>query len=318
MAISQMAKVLIVSHRTEAAKLLEAMQNEGICQILNAEEAMVSKQWPELNVAADRPRQSEQLLEGLNKAATFLKDYAQIPKGAVSALAPRMVVGQQMYEDAVADEKLLEIATQAQQVETTIEQLKTEIENLQGVLTHLEPWQGLDTPVEQIGQLETTICMPGLLPSQYVGEIKEKLAELDSFLETVGESGSNLACIVICLKGQAVDVQKLLRSVDFESVSFEPMVGTVAELVEQNREKLNQTHSQLESQYEQAKSLAENLLGLQILCDHYGNLLSQQQSRSDSPATEHTVLFEGWVKKRDYKRLEKVVSGFSASSLSKM
>ena len=207
-----MAKVLIVSPRTEAAQLLEAMQNEGICQILNAEEAMVSKQWPELNVAADRPRQSEQLLEGLNKAATFLKDYAQIPKGAVSALAPRMVVGQQMYEDAVADEKLLEIATQAQQVETTIEQLKTEIENLQGVLTHLEPWQGLDTPVEQIGQLETTICMPGLLPSQYVGEIKEKLAELDSFLETVGESGSNLACIVICLKGQAVDVQKLLRS----------------------------------------------------------------------------------------------------------
>ena len=44
MAISQMAKVMIVSHRTEVTELLESLQDAGICQILNAEEAMVSKE----------------------------------------------------------------------------------------------------------------------------------------------------------------------------------------------------------------------------------------------------------------------------------
>jgi V/A-type H+-transporting ATPase subunit I len=34
--------------------------------------------------------------------------------------------------------------------------------------------------------------------------------------------------------------------------------------------------------------------------------------------TEHTVLLEGWVKKRDFPRLEKIVSGFGASSLSRI
>ena len=48
MAISQMVKVMIVSHRTEATELLESLQHNGICQVLNAEEAMVSKAWPEL------------------------------------------------------------------------------------------------------------------------------------------------------------------------------------------------------------------------------------------------------------------------------
>ena len=42
MAISEMEKVMIVSHRTQASELLEALQDKGICQVLNAEEAMVS------------------------------------------------------------------------------------------------------------------------------------------------------------------------------------------------------------------------------------------------------------------------------------
>ena len=48
MAIAQMQKILIVSHRSEAGELLEALQADGTCQILNAEEAMVSKDWPRL------------------------------------------------------------------------------------------------------------------------------------------------------------------------------------------------------------------------------------------------------------------------------
>ncbi|MGB2808439.1 MAG: V-type ATPase 116kDa subunit family protein, partial [Sedimentisphaerales bacterium] len=65
-------------------------------------------------------------------------------------------------------------------------------------------------------------------------------------------------------------------------------------------------------------SLSENLLNLQILHDHYTNLLNREQTRGTAPATEHTVLLEGWVKKREYPRLEKIVSEFEASSLSKI
>ena len=139
MAISQMAKVMIVSHRTQASQLLEALQRDGICQILNAEEAMVSKDWPELGTAAERPRETEELLNQLTKSIAFLKDYAESPKGLASVLAPRTVIDEREYNNVVSDEEILEIVEQCEQTERTIEKLKTESENLCGTLAELEP-----------------------------------------------------------------------------------------------------------------------------------------------------------------------------------
>ena len=101
MAIAQMAKVMIVSHRTEATELMEVLQHEGICQILNAEEAMVSKDWPELGTGAERPRDIEELLNRLAKSIAFLKDYAESPKGLASVLSPRTVIDEQSYNQVV-------------------------------------------------------------------------------------------------------------------------------------------------------------------------------------------------------------------------
>ena len=54
MAVLKMTKFMIVSHRSEAQELLEAVQHAGICQILDAEKSMVTKEWPELGVAAKK------------------------------------------------------------------------------------------------------------------------------------------------------------------------------------------------------------------------------------------------------------------------
>jgi V/A-type H+-transporting ATPase subunit I len=74
----------------------------------------------------------------------------------------------------------------------------------------------------------------------------------------------------------------------------------------------------LQAQYGKAASLSKNLLKLQILHDHYSNLLNRENAKGAAPATEHTVLLEGWVKKNDFPRLEKIVSEFGASSLTKI
>jgi V/A-type H+-transporting ATPase subunit I len=113
-------------------------------------------------------------------------------------------------------------------------------------------------------------------------------------------------------------VQKLLRSAEFEQVNFEPMRGTVAELINEHHKKLQRAKSHLQSCTEQASALSENLLKLEILHDHYENLLNREQAKDAAPATEHTVLLEGWVKDRDFARLEKIVAGFGASSLTKV
>ena len=73
MAIAKMNKIMIASHRSEATELLEALQRAGIVQILDAERAKVSKEWPELQVKSARPRELEEMVSRLEKSIKFLE-----------------------------------------------------------------------------------------------------------------------------------------------------------------------------------------------------------------------------------------------------
>ncbi|MHC4691670.1 MAG: V-type ATP synthase subunit I, partial [Planctomycetota bacterium] len=308
----------IVTHRSQASDLLEALQHEGICQILNAEEAIVSRDAPELAVQAEKPRDIENLLNRLTKSIEFLKTYAKLQKGLASALAPRTVIDSQSYDSVVSDRQLINVIDQAEQTHAAIEQLISECENLTATLNMLAPWTPLETPVEEIGGLQQTTCLLGLIPSQHLDQTVEQLTEFDAAFQPLGTTANRHACIVIALNENVADVQKLLRSAEFEPVNFERMTGTVTELTDRYEKELDQAEKQLQDKYDKAASLSENLLNLQILHDHYTNLLNREQTRGTAPATEHTVLLEGWVKKRQYPLLEKIVSTFQASSLIKI
>lgn len=315
MAVAQMVKVIIVSHRTQVSELLEALQREGICHILNAQEAMVSKDMPELVAETEKPRDIQQHLDGLGKSIAFLKNYAESHKGLGSILAPRTVVDEQAYNKVVSSGEISEIIEQSRECEAAIEKLKTERENLLGTLEQLRPWEPLETPVEEIGRLQQATALAGLIPTEQLEELKQRLDELDAAVEVVAASGEKQACIVVGLNQNLSDLRKLLRSSDFETVSFEGMTGTAAELIEKNSERLDEAENQLKAEYKKGVSLSKNLLKLEILYDHYTNLLNREKTMADAPATERTVLLEGWVKKDDFPRLEEMVSEFKASSL---
>jgi len=318
MAIAQMAKVMLVTHRSQAAELLEALQRDGICQILNARQAAVAKDMPELAVAAERPKDLEQLLTRLEKTIEFLKDYARAPRGLLSALAPRTVIDENSYNKTVEDKQIPKIIEKSEQTKTKIERLKSESENLQATLDQLSPWQPLETPVQEIGRLNRTTSLAALLPAQQIEKVHLQLTDLGAAIEMVGSADNKYACIIVAINENLSDVQKLLRSVEFEPVSFEPMTGTVAELIDKYTRRLSETTKQLHLLYEQAAQLGKNLLKLQILCDHYSNLLNREQTKDTAPATESTVILEGWVKQKDYPSLEKIVSRFPASSLTRI
>jgi len=318
MAIAQMAKIIIVSHRSQASELLEALQHEGICHILNADEAILSRDFPELSALAERPKDIEGLLNRLEKSIAFLKSYAQSQKGLAGVLSPRTIVDEQSYNKVVSDRQISKIIEKCEQLEASMEKTKGEIENLHSTLEMLSPWASLETPVEEIGRLHQATCWAGLLPIQQFEQTEEKLSEPGAAIQQIGTDSNKCACLIVALKENADQVQKLLRSAEFEPVSFEPMTGTAADLIREHSGKLEKAQNQLQCQVDNAATLSKNLLNLEILDDHHKNLLNREQTKDTAPATEYTVLLEGWVKKNDYAKLEKIVSGFEASSLTKI
>lgn len=317
MAIAQMTKFMIVTHRSEAVEVLESLQQAGIAQILDAERAKVSKDWPELQVDVKRPRDIEDMVSRLGKAVSFLKDYAE-KDPSVSLFSPLVSVDKKKYSEIVDGKEAIELFEAVEGVESDIERLTTEYENVSGKLDGLVPWKSMDTPVEEIGELRSASCFTGLLPHQHYDEIVAKIAELGGAVQLVGGSGNMHSCMVVCLKNVANDVQKILRSGDFEAVSFEGMSGCVSELIADCKKRLSGIEDGLDEARGKAGEIARKRLSLQILCDHYQNLLDRAITQANAPATESVVLLEGWVKKKEFKQLEKLVSGFGASSVSRI
>ncbi len=312
MAIAGMTKVMIVSHRSQGQELLEALQGAGVVEVLDAERAMVSKEWPELQVEAQRPRDMEETVARLEGGVSFLSGYSDQKS---SMFRPLTEIGSARYSEVVSGKEALGILEETHAVQSDIEGLRIRLENIQGAMEGLKPWRTITVPVEEIGQLQNTVAMVGLIPHQHYDEICKSLAEMGCALEVVGGSGNMHACIIVCINDVAGEVQKLLRSGDFEAVSFEGMTGTVSENFAERRAELCTVEMALEDALQKALLLANDVLTLKILYDHYVNLLGREQTRAGAPATEHTVLLEGWVKKKDYKLLERIVGGFDASSV---
>ena len=314
MAISQMTKIMIASHRSEAQELLEAIQAEGIVQVLDAERAMVSKEWPELQIEPKRPRDIEDMVARLDRAIKFLEMHAT-EKGPATLFNPLVEIDRQRYSEVVTGQAALDLLSESEKVQADIDRLGTEYENNQGILESLLPWAAMVTSVDELRELRTTTCLSGLMPHSHYDEICQRLREMGAAVEQVGTSGNTHACLVVCLNEIVGDVQKLLRSADFELVSFEGMAGKIGSVIERCEDDLADIGVQLGDANNKAAELARDRLTLQILFDHYQNLLQREQTHANAPATEHTVLLEGWVRKNDYASLKEVVGGFGASSV---
>ncbi|MHC5179609.1 MAG: V-type ATP synthase subunit I [Planctomycetota bacterium] len=313
MAIASMQKVMIVAHRSRTVELLGALQASGIVQILDAERAMVTKQWPELVVESRRHRSLEEMIDRLEAALDFIKPYA--PKDETSLFAPLVPVDASTYDTVVAGQDAISCLGEIEHVRGDMEKLAAETETQHAQLAKLTPWAALDIAVEELGTLSGSTTFAGLIGEQHFAAACEKLDELDAIIEKVDMANRTAACIVVCFNENASAVQKALRSVEFEAVAFEGITGTVSENIAGVQQRLEAIQKEQDLLIQQMTDLAQNKLQLQILFDHYQNLINRIQAESTAPATDHAVFLEGWVRARDYKKLEKIVGKHDATDL---
>ena len=318
MAITPMAKVMIVSHRSQVSDLLEVLQDAGVFQVLDADEATVSKETPGLAASRERPKDLEELVVRLERGTSFLKEHAAPRKGLASMLAPRPVVGRRSYDEVVSDREVLKIIDQTDKLQATMEKTRTEIDHTEGVLDLLGPWKTLQTPIEELTRLRHSVCWPGLVPQQHFAEFQAGLLEMGVAIQQVSTRGTKEACIVVALRDQAEQVQKRLRSYEFEVVNFEGMTGTVAVRVAECERQLLDLRERLEECRATAKTLAAAHLKVESLYDHYRNILGREHARDNVPATEQTMILEGWCREQDYPQLEQLVARFNAATIARI
>lgn len=308
-----MQKVMIVVHRSQVSDLLQSLQDAGIVQILDSERALVTIEWPELMVEGRRHRELEESIDRLAKAVDFLKPYA--PKGQTSLFAPLVEVDRQMYSNVTAAPDGLRLLGEVESVVSQMEKLASEAESSKGLLEKLMPWKTLSIPVEELHTLSSSTTFVGLVPDQHLALAQEKLTELGAAIEKVAAGNRVEAWIIVALNESASDVQKALRLVEFEAASFEGLSGQIADNIAGIRSRLEAIEKEQAELAKTATALGSEKLKLQILFDHHENLHGRILAESDAPATDHAIFLEGWVKKKDYEKLAKLVATFDASDI---
>ncbi len=314
MPIAKMHKIMIASYRKEAPELIERLQNAGIVQLLDAEKAFVSKEWPELQTEAAKPRNIEDTVNRIEKMIDFLKKYETDQQ--TTLFRPKIEINQDFFKSVAQESKTLEILENAQKISDTISEIENETENLKGKLEVLKPWTPLDMPLQDLTGFDRGVCIAGLIPNQHLETVKENLAKTDAAFAEVNKLETKTASIIFCLSEHQPDVQKLLRNADFEAVNFENMSGHITDNINETQQKLQELNHQMQENHKNAAELAKDIVKLKILYDHFSNLLNREKTRITSPATENVIFFEGWVKQKNYQKLETIVADFAASSVS--
>lgn len=309
MAISRMEKILIVAHRSQAADLLEALQEAGIVQILDALLAMVSKEWPQLEAEVKPPREMEELIGRLSRATAFLKEHAKAQDGR-SMLQPWVAVDKKTYTDAVGTSGPA-LLKKTEAISQTIEKLKLQAETARTEIQRLSPWKKLQVPLEQLGQFKSVHYSTGLIPTTHFKAAVEALADL-AVVKSVDSGLNAQSCLILCMRQSTPEVQKILRQYEFEPVNFEGQQGTAADNLARWQNQLNEIEADLKKAKKDAQDLSDQRLTLEILSDHYHNLLIRRLAETTSPTSQTTVFLEGWTRRKDYPRVEAIVKRFEA------
>ena len=317
MAVAQMTKVMIASYRSDAEKLLEALQRNGLVEILTGERSMVSKEWPELQTDLSRPREKEELAARLSAGIDLLKKY-QTEKDETNLFNPLLSVNSGEYAKVVESGEAVDLLEKTEEAASEMAKCQSDIENAQNLLDKLGPWASMDGSVEDLQGLEQASCMAGLIPNQHIAAITEELGQLGAAVEQVGGNATAKACIVACLNDKVAEVHKKLRGVDFEAISFEGISGSIKENISNAQKQIQDGNARLGELKNKTADLAKDKVKLQILFDHYTNLIERECTRHNAPGTDNVDIFEGWVKTKDYANLEKIVSQFEATTISKM
>ena len=310
MSIASMQKVMVVAHRSQAVNLLQTLQEAGIIQVLDAERARVTKEWPELMVESRRHRSLEETIDRLSGAIDFLKPYSE--KDQTSLFAPYIEVAPSLYEEIVTHQDTMSCLGEVEHVVREMDKLAVEAENLNNQLVRLAPWRALPVPVEELGGLATSTIFAGLVADQHFDEICGKLDALGAVIQKVDSANRMTACVVVCFDEVAADVQKALRSAEFETAVFEGISGTISDNIARIRTRLDEIQKEKSLLEKQCKDLAQNKLNLQILFDHLQNLRHRMHAESNAPGTDNVVFLEGWVKRNQMSKLEKLVGQFDA------
>lgn len=313
MAIVKMKKLRLMVVREQKEELLRSLQLLGCVQIDDCTELMSSEEYaPYLKEEGSASTQYRTELARISSALSLLDKYAPVKSGLFERRP--VVDGREFFDEKDLSERLAD-AEHLCELEATVRSITAEESRLRGLREQLEPWKGLDLPLET-AQTKRTEVILGMLPAAADGtEIGNALYDAApecELFEVSADKEQHYVCIV-CLKEECEQALEALRSAGFTLSSISGLTGTAAENIADIERKLSDCRSEKEAAENEIRTYAPEREEFKLCVDRMNVKIAKADAEARLVGTDSVLCLSGWLTAPEEKALSDCLANFDCA-----
>lgn len=309
MAVVSMRKLSICASNKNRKGILETLQSMGAIQV-----ECDSIDDPDLKKKDTKTAsaQYEKSAESFDQILKLLDAYAPEKGVGMRALAGKEAVSPEEVERVRnARTVYLRDSSDILKKDKEISELRGRIIKDRNMLASIEPWMGLDIPMDQTGTKKTTV-FTGVIPEAVGAD--ELYAAASSGLpepvcltaDVISTSGEMTCVTVICLTKDREKVEENLRGIGFSKPS-QAVKGIPADRAAEYEDDIKKTEQRIEALKSEIASYADKREDYRIAADYYRTRAAKYKVLGTLPQSEHAFFLEGWIPEKLAKPVAKVL-----------
>lgn len=295
MSIVKMKRLRVIGLAEERDALLSQLLHMGCVEVSEPEDKVTDPEWAAL-VKRDVSSLSDVKSEasGLTSALDALKKYAPA-KGGLFRKRDR--IGEKEFFSEQAKASALECAAAINDCTREIAKLNSTGNKLSSTWSSLQPWAGLELPLEYQGTAQTAVLLGACPAAVELNTLESDLAEATELAELMHVSADKDQQYFLLVAHREVVDQALavLRPHSFSVVRFKDMTGTAAENIALLNKQLDENKNQVAEQEAAITAQAHRRYDLELALDRVNQEISKE-TVAERFLTDGTIFFaEGWI-----------------------
>ncbi len=259
-------------------------------------------------------RQSGRLAEVIELLGTRVKKKGGL-LGEARVEMPR-VEFDRVVEEYEPSESLEEVRNLSRELEETGNRERS----LQAEIVRLGEWQALESVPAELYEMESVVVIMGkLADEEELNHARDLLREMPAEVQRVGTGvETGVPVLVVSAKDAGDEVARVVGSLRFEVTSLKGVRQKPVDAVASLREQASEAARRRGGIEAELVELTAELPNLKAAADGLGSARDRAAAERDMERTQSVLLVAGWVRERDYGRLEKLVHDAGDAFLSRV
>lgn len=299
-----MKRLRLIGLLNDREELLRQLQDLGCVQI---DDSGVEENDPDWEGLA---RPDTQILE----AAKAQRDKAQAALAVLKKAAPEkkglldplpQVSRARLFDEGLCAQAQAD-AEKLCQLDRERAALEAETGKLQSARKALEPWLGLDVPLETASTATVTALFGSVSAHTDLAAVVEAFGEAGELaqLTPAGSDRDAQYLFLLCHKSVEEPVLEALKSFGFTRTVFRDLTGTAAENDRRLEKAWVENQKRMEELSDQAAAMGDKRSGLELFADRMDQEKSREEAKSRLLDTEETFFLTGWYPAADQGRVK--------------